>query len=206
MKLSPRNQLILVAAAVVVIFVVLVVLVVMPQFRRLSDMEARINEADARADQAQALLARRQEAKANAAGTDASLLELAAAVPENPDLPSLLIELQDLAYDYNVVLFSVRPEELDQPGTGYLSLPIEIVVRGAWADTVEFTQALMTLSRQLRVVSSSSEVLDEGDLDKGVVTLDPYSVSSVVKVETYLIPAASTTTTVPGAPVAPVSP
>jgi Tfp pilus assembly protein PilO len=202
MKLSPRNQLILVAAAVVVLAVVLVVGLVLPQFRRLSEMETRIAEADKRADEAQALLARRQEAKSAAAGTDAALLEIAASVPEKPDLPSLLIELQDLAYEYNVELKSVKPDELSDPKDGYIALPLNLTINGLWADTVEFTQALMTLSRQVRVVSTATDLRGEGDNKKGVVTFDDYAVESVILIETYLIPSnPASATAAPAAPV-----
>lgn len=203
MNLSPRNKLIMVAVGLVVVVGLLVALLVVPQFGKIADMESRISDADARAEQARALLSRRQEAKANAAFTDAALLELSASVPESPDLPSLLIELQDLAYENNVILQSVRPSDLTDSGSGFLAVPLEIRVRGSWAENVEFVQALNTLVRQIRVLTVTTNLLSDAELSEGVVTFDPYAVETKVIVETYVIPALSrpsTSTAVPAPP------
>lgn len=190
MKMSPRTQLILVAAGIVVVVAVLAAVLVIPQFGRLSSTEQQIAQKEAEIDQAQALLEARQAAKENAAGTDAALLELAAGVPENPDLPSFIIELQDVAYSSNVQLRSVAPADMVDMG-GYAALPIELQVWGEWADVVDFMQRLNEMQRQVRLVESAVNVMGPGDTADAVDDLPPYAINDLIQLNTYIIPAAS---------------
>jgi type IV pilus assembly protein PilO len=202
MKLSPRYTLILTAVGILVFVVILAVVLVVPQFGKLAEIESMIGDADDQAAQAESLLTARQEAKEQAAFTDAALLELATAVPENPDLPSVIIELQDLAYDCNVQLRVIAPTDLVQ-STGYVTMPFEVEVWGSWADAVDFVQRVEQLERQVRIVESTTQVLDEGDLLEAVDDLDDYSVTTTLLLESYVIPASPDQTgTVPPAPAA----
>ncbi len=119
MKLSPRYTLILVSLGILLVVIVAAVVLVVPQFTKLSELDANIGSADEQIAQSQNLLRERQQAKDNAAFTDAALLELAAAVPETPDLPSLIIELQDIAYESNVQIRVIEPADLEQ-GAGFV--------------------------------------------------------------------------------------
>jgi type IV pilus assembly protein PilO len=201
MRLSPRLALILTAVAVFVAVVVLAAVLVVPQFGKLGDLEQQIDSADDAVSQAENLLKARQQAKDDAAFTDAALLELAAAVPENPDLPSLIIELQDVAYQSNVQLRGIEPGEMVQ-NAGYVTMPVSVTVWGDWADTVDFVQRTQKLTRQVRMFEVASQVLDEGDNEEAVEDLEPYSVETQLIVETYVIPATSdaTATVPPAAP------
>lgn len=193
MKLSPRIALIATAVALLLGIIVLAVVLVVPQFGRLGELESQIQSADDSVDQAQALLAVRQEAKTNAAATDAGLIELSAAVPETPDLPSFIIEMQDVAYDSNVVLRSIQPEEI-VPNTGFVTVPVRVTVWGAWADCVDFVQRTQKLTRQVRVYEVNVGVVDQSDRELAVAELPPYSTEVQVLYYTYVIPPASETT------------
>lgn len=190
MKLSPRYTVILTAVGVLAVIVLLAMVLVVPQIQRVNDLDEQIETADAQISQAEALLKSRQEAKERASVTDAALLELTAAVPENPDLPSLIIELQDLAYQSNVQLRAIEPADLVQ-AQGYLTMPLSIRVRGDWADSVDFVQRLRKLTRQLRVIEADSKVMAESDLTEGVEEVPQYSVETNLLIESYIIPAES---------------
>lgn len=205
MKLTPRYKLILVAVGLLLAVVILAAVLVMPQFGKLSDLDAQLAAENAKVSSAQTLLEQRRQAKDNAAITDAALLELAAALPETPELPALIIELQDAAYDSNVQLRSVKPEgPVLVSGDPYISLPIGMTVWGSWADTVDFVQTLQKMTRQVRVSKVQANTLKETDLVDAVVPLDSYTVSTDVAIKAYTIPASSGASgTVPAAPAAP---
>jgi Tfp pilus assembly protein PilO len=181
---------ILTAVGVLAVIVVLALVLVVPQFGRMSDLDNQIETADSQISEAEALLKTRQEAKEGASSTDAALLELAAAVPEQPDLPSLIIELQDVAYDSNVQLREIEPADLVQ-AEGYVTMPLSITVWGDWADNVDFVQSLQELTRQVRVVEAGSEPIDEADTERATESLDTYSVETNMLLEFYIIPADS---------------
>lgn len=199
MKLSPRYTLILVAVGVLLVVVVAAVVLVVPQFSKLADVEAQYDAVDDQVSQAESMLQARQAAKDNAAFTDAELLELAAAVPEQPDLPSLIIELQDVAYENNVQIRSVEPGDL-VAGEGVAIMPLSLTVWGAWADTVDFTQSLRRMTRQVRTAEVAAAVLGEGDTDEALEALDPYALETVIQLETYVVPTSTESTTAAPAP------
>jgi len=197
MRLSPRLTLILVIVGVVLVVVVAAVVLVFPQISRMTNVEGQMSSLDDQVTQAENLLAARQEAKDRAAFTDAALLELAAAVPENPDLPSLIIELQDRAYESNVQLRVIEPSDLVQESS-WVSMPITVTCWGSWADTVDFVQQVRKMERQVRIVETSSDLLDEEEsANDAVEPLDEYSVETQLIIETYLIPSSESSSTVP---------
>lgn len=152
MKLSPRDQLIVAIAAIVVAAVAVVVLVVMPRFRAVGQVKADIKVAEDQIAQARALLARRQGAKAGAAGTQAQLMRLANEFPDAPQLPALIIELQDVANDSGLDFASLQS---DRPAVreGFAALPLSLQVSGEWADIIEFLRKLDKMTRRVRVLN-----------------------------------------------------
>lgn len=205
MNLSPRNRLIVVAVVAAAVVVALAVALVMPQITQLGAVGARIKTAEDASNSAGALLEQRRQVRSQAALTDAKLIQLAVAVPENPDLPSLIIDLQDTAYDSGVVIMSVQPADpVFTEGAAYVGLPITAEIWGTWSDTVDFLQQLQRMERELRTAGFTVEVLpvpeDEVDSAAGLTYPPYYQVRSTIRLTAYVIPAAdasSTSTSVP---------
>lgn len=197
MNLSPRNKLILVVAVCVVGVVALAALTIVPSYNQISSLNEQMDTAVNEYVAAKTLLEQRYAVKNQAAQTDARLIQLAIAVPENPDLPSLIIDLEDTAYDSGVVLRSVRPNEPLAPvgAVGFMGLPIDMEVWGSWADTIDFVDRLEKLPRQLRVNTFVSTVLNppqEAERASYGLSFPPYyQVQSTIKVTAYVIPAGS---------------
>ena len=198
MTLSPRNKLILVAAGLLLAVAALVVLVLMPQYNKYKDLGQRVADSDKRIAAAENLLQVRQEAKARSAFTSAESLELLAAVPENPDLPSMIIELQDLAYQCNVQIRSLEPA-VPALVAEYEAAPVNMVVWGSWSDTVDFLQRLPLMTRQVRITEVVTTPLSDGSGATATEPLDKGAVTTNLAIETYLIPAQAATATVPPA-------
>jgi Tfp pilus assembly protein PilO len=207
-KLSPRDKLIAIAAGLLLVVVVLIVVFVVPQFGKLKSIGAEIEAANTASAQANALLGQRTAIKNEAAGTGSALLRLATAVPASPELPSLIIELQDAAYASGVSLRSVTPADPQLDASGkfvYAELGME--VWGTWADTVDFLGRIRNkLGRAVRVREFNSSVLTELEASPAKLELPPYyQVKTGVKVLTYVIPegsvaASGTTSTAAPAP------
>jgi len=204
-KLTPRYKLILVAVGLFLGVAILAAVLVFPQFGKLADLDAQLASENEKVSSAETLLEQRRQAKDNAAITDAGLMELAAAMPENPELPALIIEMQDVAYDTDVQLLAVKPGEPAQMvGDPFIALPIEIQVGGSWADTVDFVQSLERMTRQLRISVVESGVLSLSDQEELVVPTDVYAVGTKLSIRAYTIPVSSSASgSVPPAPAAP---
>lgn len=201
MRLTPRNRVILVAAVTALVVVVLAVLLVVPQVQELGSLDAQMAAANQDARNAQLLLEQRFEVRNRAAATDAKLMQLATAFPENPELPSAIIELQDLAYESDVELQAVTPEQQLVPRGNHIAIPITLRFLGDWRSAVDFLEQLVTLNRQYRVVDASVVKADEiSAAEKG---FGPYSVVVTSRIEAYVIPASDATATAPAVPAAP---
>ncbi len=151
MKLSYNNQLILVGVMLLVLAGVVVGLLIVPQIRAIAEVDERLAEADVQISQAQALLAQRQSIKARAAETEAKRMRLANQMPEAPELPSLIVELQDNVNAAGLEFASITPAQPSLLEEGYSEILITMLVRGTWADTVDLLQRLPRLTRQVRI-------------------------------------------------------
>ncbi len=198
MRISPRTQFILTVVGMLLLLVVVAVVIVWPQYRAVGAMDAKITAANEDVSLQRTRLAQREEIKNRASQTNARWLRLANEVPEGTDLPSLMIELQDLAFSTGVQLTSIIPSPpLAKDGT-YFSIPIKVTVIGTWSDSVEFLQRLNKLSRGLRTITVKTTLFTTGSSSEAAAgtaanpALPNYAVTSDVDIEAYLIPAVAT--------------
>lgn len=205
MKIGPREQVIISAVVVVVILGAIIGFLIWPQIRRIGDLDGQIASAQGDVASARALLQTREQSKARAADTNARWLRLANLVPDGPDLPSLIVELQDAAFDSGVQLLGVTPSAPVGAAT-YYSIPIKLDVVGTWADTVDYLQRLQKFNRGLRIVDSSSARVQNTDVaNTENAVLPDYSVRTAIDIEAYMIPASSSSTSTPAPSAAPTA-
>lgn len=197
MKLSYRNKLILAGAVVVLLAVLVVVLLVLPQFRQLRTYDDQLAEADRQIQQAQTLLAQRQEVKSRSAETEAKRMRLANQMPETPELPSLIIELQDTVNDSGLEFASLTPNEPVVAEPGYSEVELTLLVRGTWQDTVDFMQRLPRLVRQVRVVGYRTALQPSRDQEETDGTI---VVETSMTIRVYMMPSEITPPAAPPAP------
>jgi Tfp pilus assembly protein PilO len=189
MKIAPRERLILLIVGLFVLLAAVAILVVWPQYQKQKSLDAQITAAEQQLKTSQALLAQRQEIKNRAASTDAQWLRLASLVPETPDLPSLIIELQDAAFASGVQIIAMAPADpAESADKAYVLIPLEVRVQGTWADTVDYMKSINKLDRGLRSASFLSAVAPAGTGDP---VLPNYAVSTTIMLQSYMIPAST---------------
>ena len=194
MKIAPREQFILTVVASVVVIAALLALLIYPTFKKLGTLDTQIAQARSEVAATKSLLEQRQAIKDRAAQTDAKWLALANQVPDNPDLPALIIELQDAAFESGVQLVAATPAEAVSKGA-FVSVPMSIQILGTWADTVDYLQRIAKLSRGLRTVGFSAAVTDNSaQLTRENDELPDYFEVTTLNLEAYMIPASSGTT------------
>jgi type IV pilus assembly protein PilO len=203
MKIGPREQIIVSAVVAVVVILAVAGFLVWPQFQQIGQLSGDIQAARTEVKSSEDLLNRRKASKDRAAETDAHWLRLSNLVPEGPDLPSLIVELQDSAFASGVQLVSVTPGA-PAAGAQYYTIPIEVQVIGTWADSVDFLQRIMKLNRGVRVTGSVSTRTDNADqVARENETIPDYSAQTIIQLESYMMPASTGSTSTPAATATP---
>ena len=152
MELTSLQKMIIVASLVVVVAVLVVAFVIMPQFTQLADLQTQKSAAEARASAATAVLNNRRAAKGRAAVTEAELLRVGTQMPDSPQLPSLIIELQDIANAAGVKVTSIAPgQPVLAAGGQYTEIALSTQVTAEWDDLLDYLKRLDHSTRLLRV-------------------------------------------------------
>jgi len=192
-----RDQLIVTAIGLVIVLGLVVGFLVVPQFGNLATLDDEIEQAQADVQVQQSLLTQREEMKDRAAETDAKTLKLGNLVPDRPDLPSLIIELQDIAFASGVKLTAITPSDPTTATAGtYMVIPIDMTVQGTWTDTVDYLQRIPRLTRGIRTVEFAATVIEADETNDA----SPYSQQTLIKIEAYSVPSSPTVDAVAPAP------
>ncbi len=225
MRISPRDKLILVAAGIFVLAVIAGLLLIYPQVNTIATIGEQIKAAEAEVDEANALLLQRQDMKDRAAQTDAAYLRLANAVPETPELPSLIIELQDIALQSGVNFEGLRPDDpisstaaaAQQPGQPgatatstnaaankagtYVVMPMEVSISGSWSDTIDFMNRIQHMTRAVRIVeyNASSNTGNGSTSGQDQTASAKTTEFTNLRLEAYTVPQAASNTAIPPA-------
>lgn len=146
---------------VVLITIIFGVFVFKPQYDRFS--EARSNQEKELQEQVSKKneLAELKMAKKDAALTEAQSLSLSKRMPEEADLSSILVELDNLGRETNVKVLDITPSEVT-PATGYSTLPVELKVVGTYFNLADFTYKLVKLPREYTLGDISVEIAEQG--------------------------------------------
>ena len=122
----------------------LVVVVAGYWFFLLSPMKADVAEKDkaitteeAKMQAAQVQLASLQDQQKQAAANQATLIELAKMMPAAKEVPSLLIQIQDLAIEAGIGFMTINPGQAAAAGT-YSSMPLSLEFQGTFFDINDF--------------------------------------------------------------------
>ena len=156
MKMTSMQKMIVVAALIVVVAAAVVLLVIMPQFTQLADLQVQQSEAQARSQQAAMVLETLRGAKGRAAVTEAELLKIGTQMPDSPQLPALIIELQDIANQSGVKVSSLSPGQPTVAAGGqFTEILLSEVVTAEWDDLLDYLKRLDRSTRLLRVTTLS---------------------------------------------------
>jgi Tfp pilus assembly protein PilO len=207
-KLSAQMQMYIAIAVLALVTLAAALLLILPKFQEASSIDAEIVIANTSLADAQALLARRQSAKAQSAANEVELMRIANQVPDAPQLPSVIIELQDVANLSGVVLDQITPSDpvpgranADGSPASYSAVSIPLLVHGDWREIIDYLNRLGALERGVRVTEVSvTQIPASEDTEAYVeanITLEVYVMGEVTVSATAPASPSATTTTTP---------
>ena len=131
-------------AIVIVVIAGLVAAVVAYWFLLFSPLQKDINEYEGRVEAErqqltvlQAKLAQLSQMRDESARNEARLLELAKMVPVSAELPSLILQIQDLAAEAGIDFMTITPGEA-APAVGFQVIPLQVQFTGSFFDVNDF--------------------------------------------------------------------
>ena len=187
MKLTSLQKMIIVAALVVVVAALIVAFVIMPQFTQLADLQTQKSAAEARATAATGVLNNLRAAKGRAGTTEAELLKIGTQMPDSPQLPTLIIELQDIANASGVDVTSIAPgQPVLAAGGQYTEVPLSTQVTAEWDDLLDYLKRLDSSTRLLRVTNLTvNPPVDTAATTTGTVA--PTALTVTMTMKAYVI-------------------
>jgi Tfp pilus assembly protein PilO len=206
MKITSMQKMIATVLAFVVIAILVAFLVILPQFGQLDTLSQE--RIQAQVQQAQAVLAQLEESKSRSAATEADILKIGTQMPDSPQLPTLIIEMQDIADKAGVSVTSFAPATPTPAGSGqYTEITMSTALTAGWDDLLDYLRRLNHATRLLRTTnvtitppaSTTGATTDDGEPDLTVsLTIKAYVIGTNGVV--------SSTTTATAAPAATPAP
>lgn len=202
MKLSTRDQMIVAGVLIGAIAIAFAFFMIVPQFRKLSELDQSMIQAEQQITEARALLASRQAAKGAAAQTQAELTQLDNTMPDAPELASLIIDLQDTANEAGVEWDKLVPGKPAEPADGYQRMKVDFKIAGRWDDVVDYLRRMSELRRGVRVLTVDVKPGVRTDVSTpATATADaPQELDVTVSIEVYSLPRAAAGAAAPAAP------
>ena len=135
--MSRRNLYILVALGLVVVAAAYYFLLLSPLRTSISETDASIATEQQTLAQNKAKLAQMTQTREEAAKNQATLIELSKMVPESTELPSLLLQIQDLATESGIDFLTISPSPSQAAGAAEI-ISLSLSITGSFFDINDF--------------------------------------------------------------------
>ena len=197
-----RNVILLGVLALVLLVVAFYFLLFGPLLTRLDEQAAARDERQATLAELQAEVARLEEVRRNSPELQRQLLELNKRIPTQPEVETLLVQIEDIAQAAGVTQTQiVRGDPVPPEGGGDFTVqPITMSFEGTYEELLEFLRLADDLVRLMAVNNVTYEVAEEGTTAAPDVE---QNLAVEIEAEVYYQPTGVPEGT---APVAPASP
>jgi Tfp pilus assembly protein PilO len=172
-------------ALIFAIAVIVVIIIIWPLVTQAGEVDELIATEETNRMTAQTVVNRRQEKKSLSAVSEVELMRLANQVPDTPQLPSVIIELQNAANDAGLEFPQITTGAIGADEGGFSPIVLSVNLEGSWIEMIEYLRLIDSLDRGTRVVSVVYNYVGGTEEEPGYVT-------AVVALEVYVMPAAAT--------------
>ncbi|MHB8840313.1 MAG: type IV pilus inner membrane component PilO [Candidatus Aquicultor sp.] len=149
-KLAMKQQVIILIAVFVLMVALFYVFAWSPQTARLAELDQQRAAEETKLDAAKSTLTMLVQVRKTASESEFELVKVRTKMPSEPQLPTLIVSLQNIADDAGVALLSITPGEPASQGA-YGEIAISTSVSGSYVSIIDFLKRLEKASRELRV-------------------------------------------------------
>ena len=215
-----RNRNILILGLLVILLLVVgyYFLLLGPLLNRLDERALERSDKEAQLANLQQDVAELEQVRRNAPELERQILEYSKRIPEEPEIPTLVVQIEEIARASGVTQLSIVPGTPGSPpgGGNYSVLPITMIFEGTYEELQDFARRTDNLARLVTINNvtycrvplldaehtcpiQTDEVAGEDTLDQGVEALLHVELDTDVYFQSSNVPAGV-------APVAPVIP
>jgi type IV pilus assembly protein PilO len=108
-----------------------------------------------------------EEVARNAPEIERQLLELSKRVPEQPEIPTFVVQVEEISEAAGVTQLSIQPGAPEPPpgGGDFSRVPITMTFEGTYEELQDFMSRLLDLARLVTVNEVSYEEVEQEDTD-----------------------------------------
>ena len=132
-----RNAYIVGAVVAVVVVALYWFFLLSPLRAKITETEAQVGEAQTQLLTMQSKLAQMTQSQDEAKKNEARLLELSKMLPDEDEVPSLLLQIQDLATESGIAFMTMTPAK-SVPAGSYETVPLSLQFEGTFFDVNDF--------------------------------------------------------------------
>lgn len=158
-KLTFQQQLAALAVIVVAALGLYFYFVWQPQADQLASLSQQSQEEEVKITSAKATLARLENLKRSASKIEAKIIKVDRKIPKAPELPSFLVQLQNMANDASVSITQLKPGE-PKDEAGFSRMEADLQISGSYLATENFLFRLENAARAIRVDKLSMRIGD----------------------------------------------
>ena len=153
MSRNDRNIIILGALAIVLLIVGFYFLLLSPLLGRLGEADQQREEREAQLAQLEQEVAELEEVRRNSPEIERQLLELSKRVPTQPEIPTLVVQVEEIARDSRVTQLSIEPGDPSPPPEGgdFSVVPVTMRFQGTYEEMQDFLLQTRNLVRLMTV-------------------------------------------------------
>ena len=157
MNRNDRNILILGILGIVIVVIGFYFLLLSPLLQRLNEQAKAREDKQAQLEQVQQEVNELEEVRRNSPEIQRQLLELSKRVPTQPQIPTLVVQVQEIADTSGVTQLVVEPGDATAPAGGgdYRIVPVTMQFNGNYDQMQDFLLRIRNLARLVTVTDVS---------------------------------------------------
>jgi type IV pilus assembly protein PilO len=198
---NDRNIIILGSLVIVLLIVGFYFLLLSPLLNRLDEADQQRDDKESQLAQLQQEVAKLEEVRRNSPEIERLLLELSKRIPTQPEIPTLTVQIEEIAQDSGVTQVSLIPGTPAPPtgGGDFTVQPITMSFEGTYEELQEFLALTRDLARLVTVNDITYEALEEGTITQPEIE---QLLQVEIEVEVYFQPTGVSSGVAPTAPAA----